>query len=245
MEKKIALIMGASRGIGRAIAIALVGDYLVLLNYCRSADGARQTLDKIQAAGGVGSLLRGDVASSSQMQTLFQQVETSYGKLDALVNCSGIMHDSPVERLEEADWDRVLDVNLKGIYLCCKFALPLLRKSGSGRIVNISSQAAFTGSGMHAHYAASKAGILGFTYSLAKEVGGNNITVNVVSPGRIDTEMIEERKNGREEEWLNRTPLKRLGAPEEVASAVRWLCSPGASYVTGANININGGLLMG
>lgn len=245
MHQSIALITGASRGIGAAIAKRLAETNYVILNYNSSKTDAENVLESIRLNGGSGMLVKGDVSSYAQMEQLFAQINSLFERLDVLVNCGGIMHDALVEELELSDWDKVLNINLKGVFICCKLAIPLLRRSKAGRIINISSQAAFTGSSSHAHYAASKAGVLGFSYSLAKEVGKDGITVNVVSPGRIKTAMVIMRQNGREKEWINNTPLGRLGYPEEVASLVAYLASSEASYITGANFNVNGGLVMG
>jgi len=241
----VALVTGASKGIGAAVAKQLAESHYVIVNYNNSKTDAENVLGDIQLCGGEGMLFKGDISSLPQMQELFSLIDSNFQQLDVLVNCGGIMHDALVEDLEQEDWDKVLNINLKGVFICCKLAIPLLRRSNMGRIINISSQAAFTGSIEHSHYAASKAGILGFSYSLAKELGKDGITVNVVSPGRITTDMLITRKSNREEEWLNSTPLGRLGQPEEIASAVCYLASSSAAYITGANLNVNGGLLMG
>jgi 3-oxoacyl-[acyl-carrier protein] reductase len=155
------------------------------------------------------------------------------------------MYDTMAEDISDEEWEKMIAINLNSVFYACRAVIPHFKEKNKGRIINVSSQAALTGSAQHAHYAAAKSGILGFSYSLAKELGPYGITVNIVSPGRIDTDMITRRDNGRMEEWMQQTPLKRIGKPEDVASAVFFLASEEASYITGLNMHVNGGLLMG
>lgn len=246
LKGKIALVTGGSRGIGGAISKELaMNGARVLINYLNSEKHVVKLLDGISKSGGEALPFKADVSKPSEVSNLMNKIISTWGGLDILVNCAGVMKDNYIEDIELEEWEEVMNINLKSAFLCTKAAIPLLKECGGGRIINLSSQAAFTGSIKHLHYATSKAGMLGFTYSLAKELGKYNITVNVVSPGRILTDMIKSRKDGREQEWVINTPLGRLGKPEEVANSIVFLASDKASYITGANLNVNGGILMG
>jgi 3-oxoacyl-[acyl-carrier protein] reductase len=246
LKGKIALVTGGARGIGRAISISLAKyGATVAVNYHHSKENADQLMEEIKALGGNAFAYQADISNSYQISQMMKKIKLNYGGLDILVNNAGVMTDHLLVDMSIEEWDFVLNVNLRGTFLCTKAAIPFLQDSSGGRIINISSQAALAGSVKHTHYATAKAGILGFTYSLAKELGQYGITVNAVSPGRIRTDMIQERMNGREEEWLSKTPLKRFGEPEEVADAVVFLASDHASYITGTNLHVNGGILMG
>jgi 3-oxoacyl-[acyl-carrier protein] reductase len=248
MQLKNVLIMGGSKGIGKAIALRAAKDFdNVIINYVNSKDKAEETIYKItNEEKKKAKALYTDITNEKNIQGVMKEIENEYGHLNALVNCAGVMIDNPIENIDYNEWQKVLSINLSGVFLSIKYALPLLKKANTTRrIVNISSQAAYTGSAGHSHYVSAKAGVLGLTYSLAKELGPLNICVNVVSPGRINTEMIKEHMDRRMEEWLRSTPLNRFGEPEEVANVVAFLLSDQSSYITGANINVNGGMLMG
>lgn len=237
---------GASRGIGRAVAIRLAADgNAVVINYHRNDEAAAETLSVIEQNGGTALVCKGDAAQSEAVEEMIGAAIERWNRIDILVNNSGVMIDSLLEETTAAEWDRVLAVNLRSAFLATHAVIPLFKERRYGRIINMSSQAALTGSSRHSHYAASKAGLLGLTYSLARELGPFGITVNAVSPGRITTDMVVERSEGRMEEWLQQTPLRRLGQPEEVAGAVSFLASRDASYITGLNMHVNGGLYMG
>jgi NAD(P)-dependent dehydrogenase (short-subunit alcohol dehydrogenase family) len=177
---------------------------------------------------------------------MFRTIEETFGRLDILVNNAGVNSDFIVEEMNVAEWDRIMAVNLRGSFLCAKHAIPLMRKARYGRIINLSSQGVRKGSIAHAHYAASKMGLIGFTRSLARELGRDGITVNAVSPGRIMTDMLMSNlaHEGKEEEWIRQTPLGRFGEPGEVAEAIVFLASERASYITGQILAVDGGLLM-
>jgi NAD(P)-dependent dehydrogenase (short-subunit alcohol dehydrogenase family) len=176
---------------------------------------------------------------------MIQQAVDEAGPIDILVNNAGEMTDMAVESMSDELWARAIEVNLTSAFRCARACIPSMKERRWGRIINVSSQVTETGSRDHAHYTAAKAGLLGLTYSLVKELGGFGITVNAVSPGRIVTDLLLERSAGREAEWLAQTPLRRLGQPEEVAAAIAFLVSEDAAYITGANIPVNGGLVMG
>ncbi|MBO9610403.1 MAG: 3-oxoacyl-ACP reductase FabG [Paenibacillaceae bacterium] len=243
---KVALVTGASRGIGAAIALRLAADgFAVAVHYQSSGSAAAQVAEQIERSGGQTMLVQGDVSGRGGMEPIVTEVAAKWGRIDVFVSNAGIMVDAEIAHTTDEQWERVLATNLDSAFYGCRAVIPHMIAGGFGRIVAISSQAALTGSGGHAHYAAAKAGLLGFVYSLAKELGPSGITVNAVSPGRIDTDMLAARSEGRMEEWLAQTPLRRLGRPEEVAHAVAFLASDEASYITGLNLHVNGGLVMG
>jgi 3-oxoacyl-[acyl-carrier protein] reductase len=242
----VALVTGASRGIGRAIAVALARDGLhVVVNYTANEAAAAETLAQIQAAGGAGTLSRFDVADQAAVEAAIKQIASERGRLDVLVNNAGIAVDGLLLRTKKDDWHKVLEVNLSGAFHCCKAAARYLLKSESGRIVNLSSVVGEQGNAGQVSYAASKAGLIGMTKTLARELASRGITVNCVAPGFIETEMTAAHVQGEyREALLKQIPLGRIGAPEDVAEAVRFLVSEQASYVTGQVVRVNGGLLM-
>jgi len=243
---RVALITGGSRGIGAAICQALAAEGVkCVLHYCQGESQAQQVAETITKKGGEVVLLQGDLGDPNTPRNLVAATLEQFGSLDILINNAGIMTDSVVETMSDELWDECLAINLSAVFRCCRAAIPHMKQHGWGRIICLSSQAAQTGSSSHAHYAASKSGLHGFSFSLAKELGPEGITVNLVSPGRIATDMLYERSNSREEEWMQQTPLRRLGTSKEVADAVAFLASEKASYITGAEINVNGGLHMG
>jgi 3-oxoacyl-[acyl-carrier protein] reductase len=240
--KRVALVTGGSRGIGRAIAIALAKDGLdVVVNYTANEAAAAETLSLM----GGGSLSRFDVADAAQVDAAVKQIATEKGRLDVLVNNAGIAIDGLLLRTKKDDWQHTLDVNLTGTFLCCKAAARYLLKSESGRIVNLSSVVGEQGNAGQVSYAASKAGLIGLTKTLARELASRGITVNCVTPGFIETDMTAAHVQGdNREALLKQIPLGRIGKPQDVAEAVRFLVSEAASYVTGQVVRVNGGLLM-
>ncbi len=242
---KIALVTGGSRGIGRAIALALAGQgAAVAVHYRGQADAARAVVDSILENSGRAVAIQADLAQADAPDGLVRQVTDQLGQLDILVNNAGEFTDSPVAEMTDDMWAQTLALNLTAAFACTRACLPLMKSRNWGRIISLTSQAAFVGSTNHAHYAAAKAGLAGFSYSLAKEVGAEGITVNLVAPGRIITDMLADHIPTREAEWLKQTPLRRLGQPEEVAGAVVFLASNAASYITGATLHVNGGVYM-
>ncbi len=243
---RVALVTGASRGIGKAIAIALGKDGLfVVVNYTANETAAADTLATIKAAGGDGALARFDVSDSTAVDAAIKQIATERGRLDVVVNNAGIAIDGLLLRTKKEDWMRTLEVNLSGAFHVCKAASRYLLKSDSGRIVNISSVVGESGNAGQVSYSAAKAGLIGLTRSLAKELASRAVTVNCVTPGFIETDMTAAHVTGdNRETLLKQIPLGRIGTAEDVAEAVRFLVSPRASYVTGQVLRVNGGLLM-
>ena len=246
LTRRIALVTGGSRGIGRATCFALASEgAAVVVHYNSSARSALEIVEDIKKTGARAIALQADLGTSQAAEDLVAETMKTLGPVDILVNNVGEMTDVSVAEMTDEIWERSLSINLTAAFRCARACIPSMKEQRWGRIINVSSQAAFTGSANHAHYAAAKSGLLGFTYSLAKELGPSGITVNALSPGRILTDMITERMAGRREEWLGQTPLRRFGQPEEVANAIVFLASERASYITGANLNVNGGLMMG
>jgi NAD(P)-dependent dehydrogenase (short-subunit alcohol dehydrogenase family) len=245
LDGKVALVTGGSRGIGRASALALAAEGAALaVQYRADLDGAAEVVHAARLLGLDALAFQADLADPKAADRLIGAVLTRFGRVDVLVNNAGEMTDSSVADMPDAMWDQTLEVNLSAAFRCCRACLPGMLERGWGRIINMTSQAAWTGSKDHAHYAAAKAGLLGLTYSLAKEVGPAGITVNLVAPGRIVTEMVTSRMAGREAEWMAQTPMRRFGQPAEVGAAVAFLASEAASYITGATLHVNGGMLM-
>ncbi len=245
LSGKVALVTGGSRGIGRALALGLAeAGATVAIHYRTQPKEAEAIADTIRQAGGQAAIFAADMADPLAPADLIQRVIAAWGRLDILVNNAAEMSDAPVETLPDAMWMQTIQVNLNAVFRCCQAVIPGMKARGWGRIINITSQAAYTGSANHAHYAAAKAGLNGLTYSLAKEVATSGITVNLVAPGRILTEMVTSRMSGREAEWLAQIPMRRFGSAEEIAPAVVFLASDAAAYMTGTTLHINGGMLM-
>lgn len=245
LSGKVALVTGGARGIGEAACRALAAKgAVVAVHYRASADLAEQTAERICLAGGDAQPFGADLSEPEAITDLVASVTNRWGKVDILVNNAAEMHTARVVDLSDADWDRILSVNLSAAFRCARAVLPGMLERGWGRIISVTSQAAYNGSVSHAHYATAKAGLAGFTYSLAKEVATAGITVNMVAPGRILTDMIAEEASRREAEWLAQIPMRRYGQPEEVAGAIAFLASEAARYISGATIHVNGGQLM-
>jgi 3-oxoacyl-[acyl-carrier protein] reductase len=243
---RVALVTGGSRGIGRAICLKLAANGArVAVHYHQRAGEANDVCAAIAHSGGKAIALSAALGTEPACQSLLRAAEAELGPIGILVNNAGVFTGAPIEQLDAARWEETMAVNLSAPFHCARACVPAMRAGGWGRIISLSSQAAFTGSREHAHYAAAKAGLAGMSFSLARELGPDGITVNLVSPGRVETEMLADQLEQRREEWLAQTPLGRLGTPDEVAAAVVFLASDEAAYITGANLHVNGGLVMG
>ena len=242
----MALVTGGATGIGAATVAALAADKVsVALQYLSSANEANQIAAQLNSKGLKVEIFQADLSQKDSADNLVASVKAKLGDIDILINNAGLMSDASIIEMSDQLWDQALNVNLTAAFKLIRACAPSMVSKKWGRIINISSQVALVGSANHAHYATAKAGLLGLTYSAAKEYGASGVTVNAVLPGRIQTNMIAQRSIGRLDEWLAQTPLNRLGKPEEVSGMINFLASEMASYVTGASINVNGGLVMG
>jgi len=245
-SERVVTITGGSRGIGRAIAYRFAGEKpkLVLVHYDPDDSAAEQTLAQLSEKGVQGEAHRVDVSNRGDVDRLFKDVLARFGRVDVLINNAGITKDTLLMRMREDEWDQVLRVNLKGVFNCSQAVIRSMVKERSGRIVNISSVVGQIGNMGQTNYSASKAAIMGFTKSLAREVASRGITINAVAPGFINTGMTAILPDKVKELFLQQIPLGKMGEPEDVAEAVHWLCSGGSKYVTGQVIHVNGGLYM-
>lgn len=243
---RVALVTGGSRGIGRATCLALATRGAAVAVLCRSRlEQAAEVVEQIQADGERALAIQADALDPGAIKRSVEEAVSELARVDILVNNLGEMGSGQVAGLKDEEWDQSLAVNLGSAFRYARECIPAMKERRWGRIINLSLQAAYTGSSNHAHYAAAKSGLLGLTFSLAKELGAWGITVNVVAPGRILTDMLLDGMAGREEEWIRQTPLQRFGRPEEVAGPIAFLASEDASYITGAVLNVSGGQLMG
>ncbi len=245
LKDRVAIVTGAARGIGRAIAVALAREGARVAAWDLDLVQLDDLVGQVRARGGEVLALSVDVTRKEQIQEAVGQVLARWGRIDILVNNAGIYEVLPVEAISEEQWDRVLAVNLKGSFLCSQAVIPAMKRQGSGSIVSMASSAGKSGGTLSgAHYAVSKAGVICLTKQLARELGPHGITANAVAPGRIDTPMIHLASDEENEAFRLRTPLGRLGTPEDVAGAVVFLVSDEASFITGEIVDVNGGLLI-
>lgn len=243
--KKTALITGATRGIGKQIAITLAqAGYDIAINYRKENEELENTKQEIEQTGAKCLTLQGDVSNYEDCEKIAKQIIEEYGKIDVLVNNAGITKDTLLMRMKKEDFEDVINVNLVGTFNMTKNIIPYMMKNRTGRIINISSVVGISGNAGQANYAASKAGIIGFTKSLAKEVGSRNILVNSIAPGFIQTAMTDVLKEEIKEEIAKTIPLKRMGKAQDVANLVKFLASEESSYITGQVIHVDGGMLM-
>ncbi|MEH2050285.1 3-oxoacyl-[acyl-carrier-protein] reductase [Nostoc sp.] len=244
LQDKVAIITGASRGIGRAIAIELASQgAIAVVNYASSSAAAEAVVTEIIAAGGQAIAIQADVSKIDQVEALVKSVIEKFSRVDILVNNAGITRDNLLLRLKTEDWQAVIDINLTGVFLCTRAISKIMLKQRSGRIINITSVAGLMGNPGQSNYSAAKAGVIGFTKSVAKELATRGITVNAVAPGFITTDMTSDLNNP--EDILKYIPLGRFGQPEEIAGMVRFLAAdPAAAYITGQVFNVDGGMVM-
>jgi 3-oxoacyl-[acyl-carrier protein] reductase len=238
----IALVTGASRGIGAAIAARLAGDGATVIGTATTAEGAARIGERLAAHGGRGAVL--DVGHQDSIDALLRDIEAHEGAVSILCNNAGITRDMLLLRMKEEDWDAVMRTNLASVFRLSKAVLRGMMKARKGRIISIASVVGLTGNAGQANYAAAKAGIIGFSKSLAREVGSRGITVNVIAPGFIDTDMTRNLDDAQRQSLHAQIPLSRLGQPDDVAAAVAFLASNGAAYITGETLHVNGGMYM-
>jgi 3-oxoacyl-[acyl-carrier protein] reductase len=243
LREQVAIVTGASRGIGRAVALALAAEgATVVVNYASSSQAADSVVAEITAMGCPAIALQADVAQTEQVDTLVNTVMDKWGRIDVLVNNAGIARDTLLLRMKLEDWQAVIDLNLTGVFLCTKAVSKVMLKQRSGRIINLTSIVGEIGNPGQANYSAAKAGVIGFTKTVAKEFAPRGITVNAVAPGFIATDMTADLKS---DDLLKFIPLGRYGQPEEVAGLIRFLAADAAAaYITGQTINVDGGMVM-
>ena len=247
LEGKVSIVTGASRGIGRGIAVRLAQEGAkVVINHRGSAEGAEETARLVRETGGEALVVQADVSRFDEAQRLVQETINAFGQVDILVNNAGTTRDTLLMMMKEEQWDVVVDTNLKSVFSCCKAVARPMVKRKFGRIINISSVSGLAGQGGQTNYAASKAGVIAFSKSLAKELGSRNITVNVVAPGFVSTALTEGilAEGENMQRAVEATPLSRLGTPEDVAGAVVFFASDDASFITGQVLSVDGGLVM-
>ncbi|MGL5076726.1 MAG: 3-oxoacyl-[acyl-carrier-protein] reductase [Waterburya sp.] len=243
LKEKVAVVTGASRGIGKAAALALATQGAkVVVNYARSSEAAEAIAQEINTAGGEAIALQADVSQNAEVDNLIKQTLDKFGRIDILVNNAGITKDTLLLRMKPEQWQAVIDLNLTGVFLCTKAVSKTMLKQRSGRIINIASVAGQMGNPGQANYSAAKAGVIGFTKTVAKELANRGVTVNAVAPGFIETDMTHDLQS---EEIIKLIPLGRYGKPEEVAGTIRFLAAdPAAAYITGQVFNVDGGMVM-
>lgn len=245
LDKKVAIVTGGARGIGQAIALTLAdaGAHIVITDV-RLPDTLQSTIDKIHANGSKCVVYQSDITNAADVKTVVEKVIAAFGRIDILVNNAGITRDGLLMRMSEEDWDMVINVNLRGTFNMTKATIRQMMSQRSGKIINIASVVGVIGNAGQANYSASKAGIIGFTKSMAKELASRNIQVNALAPGFVETEMTAKLTDDQRKAFLDFIPLKRAAKPEEIAGVVKFLASPDADYITGQVICVDGGMVM-
>jgi 3-oxoacyl-[acyl-carrier protein] reductase len=242
MPEHVALVTGGSRGIGRAVCLDLAETHAVAINYISGSEEAKETLAAIENGGGEACLVQGDVSNEEVVDAIFRNVEDALGPVSVLVNNAGIRRDNLAARMATGDWEEVLSVDVTGSFLCSRRAIRSMISRGFGRIVNVSSVAGIRGVPGQANYCAAKAGVIGLTRSLAREIGRKNVTVNAVAPGLIETDLTTSLNGKRFEALVAEIPVGRPGTPEEIAAVVAFLCSDKAAYINGSVVVADGGM---
>ncbi|SHO51863.1 3-oxoacyl-[acyl-carrier-protein] reductase [Anaerocolumna xylanovorans] len=243
LEGKIALVTGGSRGIGKAIALALAENgATVIVNYCGSEEAAKQTVNEIVTKGGTAFLLKGDVSDSAEVDKMFIYIAENFKRLDILINNAGITRDNLILKMSDKEFDQVIDLNLRGVFYCLRQASRMMLKQRYGKIVNISSISGIHGNPGQVNYSAAKAGVIGMTKTLAKELASRNINVNAIAPGYINTDMTANLKEEFKSKVLEAVPLRRFGEGSDIAEAAVFLASDKASYITGQVLSVDGGM---
>lgn len=245
LTDKVALVTGASRGIGRAIALLMAKQGAdVVVNYSGSEGAAQETVDAILAMGRKAIKIKANVGNAEEVAAMVDEAHTTFGRIDILVNNAGITRDGLLMRMKDSDWDDVININLKGVYLMTKAVSKIMMKQRSGKIVNMTSVVGVTGNAGQANYSASKAGVIGFTKTCAKELASRGITVNAIAPGFIYTDMTDVLPDKVKDAMVHTIPLGRMAEPDEVAAVAAFLVSDMSSYITGQVINVDGGMVM-
>lgn len=245
-DKRIVVVTGASRGIGKSIALEMAGpDTFVYVNYLSNADKANEVVSEIQKRDGQAKAIGFDVSVPSKVEEAFELIAKDSGGIDVLINNAGVPYDGLLLRYKDEDWEKSINVNLTSVYACTKYALKtMMKRKNHGRIISMTSVVGQMGNAGQSVYAATKAGIIGFTKSMAREVASRNITVNAIAPGFVNTEMTDALTPEQQAKIMEQIPLKRTADPREIASVVRFLASPEAAYITGQTIAVNGGMYL-